>query len=570
MRKIILLGVLTSCLLAGCTGLSSKLSKDFEHDTDQSQVALDATRKGEARLSAPSDGLIVKEGMWLSGNTVKLNKAVELPVVFSTPATFDRSVTSLREFAEQVTHLSQIPITITPGAQTASQRALQDGSGQASSPTAGVPVIGLAKMSPAQPPLPAGGIGGDSGHGITVPVHIAYSGGDLHGLLDAAAARFGVSWKYLNGTIEFYFTDTRTFQVAAIPGDSTLNANVMSGSSSDGSGGNGSSGGSTSTGTSGSSSGTPTVSSTNTTNTVMNSQLSVFTSIHSTIQSMLSPYGNAVSSPATGSITVTDTPDVLDRVASFMEEQNRILSKQVLINVTVLSVDLTAQDSYGINWTAVYQALGTKFNLSNTFTTTAINPISFAATVITPSSRASGTQAMISALSEQGKVRRKTSASVTTLNNQPVPVQVATQQGYLASVSTTNTANVGSETALTPGTVTTGFNMTLLPHVLDDGTVLLQFYTNISSLIALQSISSGTQNAQTIQTPEVDTRNFMQRVSMRSGETLVLSGYEGINDSLTQQGTGASNNYAFGGGFDGNHDREVIVILITPIAMSGA
>jgi type IVB pilus formation R64 PilN family outer membrane protein len=174
---------------------------------------------------------------------------------------------------------------------------------------------------------------------------------------------------------------------------------------------------------------------------------------------------------------------------------------------------------------------------------------------------------MISALSSQGKVRRKTSASITTLNNQPVPVQVATQQGYLASVSTTNTANVGSQTSLVPGTVTTGFNMTLLPHLLDNGTVLLQFYTNISSLLQLQTVQSGGQQ---IQTPNVDTRNFLQRVSMKSGETLVLSGYEGTDDNLAQQGVGKPTNYLLGGGYDGTRQREVIVILITPIMMNGA
>jgi type IVB pilus formation R64 PilN family outer membrane protein len=276
-----------------------------------------------------------------------------------------------------------------------------------------------------------------------------------------------------------------------------------------------------------------------------------------------------VASPATGSISVTDTPDVLERVAAFMAQQNRALSRQVMLNVTVLSVTLSAQDSYGIDWSAVYQTLSKKFSINNTFISTATNPVSFAASLLSPSSNLNGTSMMIQALSTQGRVRRKTSASVTTLNNQPVPVQVATQQGYLASISTTNTANVGSATAVTPGTVTTGFNMTLLPHVLDDGTVMLQFFTNISSLLALQNVSSGGTNPMTIQTPEVDTRNFLQRVAMKSGETLVISGYEGTNDNATQSGTGTASMYALGGGYDTTRSREVIVILITPVTQGG-
>ncbi|MFC0402782.1 PilN family type IVB pilus formation outer membrane protein [Paraburkholderia rhizosphaerae] len=570
MRNTTLICSLAVSLFAGCTGLAQHLSNAVDDDHRETQHALDETRGGNARLAESSDGVIVNNGMWLSGNPIRLAHERTLPAVFSQPATFDRDVASLQEFAEHISRLAHIPTRVAPNALAGSRASV------AAAPQ--VPVLGAA------PPLPTlPGLGADSGarggaaaaaFAGGAPTHIAYRNGTLRGLLDAAATRFGVSWKFADGAIVFFFTDTRTFQVSAIPGDTTTNANVMSGASSDGSavagggfGSQGTSGGSSGSGTGSGSGGTASVTANNTANTVVNSQLSVFNSLRASIQAMLSQYGSVVSSPATGSMTVTDTPDVLDRVASFMDEQNATMSRQVLINVTVLSVTQSAQDSYGINWNVVYQALGTAFKVTNTFPTTATNPVSFAAQVISPSSRAAGTQAMISALSSQGKVRRKTSASITTLNNQPVPVQVATQQGYLASVSTTNTANVGSQTSLVPGTVTTGFNMTLLPHLLDNGTVLLQFYTNISSLLQLQTVQSGGQQ---IQTPNVDTRNFLQRVSMKSGETLVLSGYEGTDDNLAQQGVGKPTNYLLGGGYDGTRQREVIVILITPIMMNGA
>jgi type IVB pilus formation R64 PilN family outer membrane protein len=316
----------------------------------------------------------------------------------------------------------------------------------------------------------------------------------------------------------------------------------------------------------GGSSNSPTVSSDNSANITMNAQLSVYAGLQSAIKAMLSPAGSVIPSPATGSITVTDTPDVLERVGEFMEQQNQVLARQVLVNVTVLSVTLSAQDSYGINWSAVYQALGTRFGITTAFTSLIQNPSELSATVITPSSRASSTSAIIDALSTQGVVHRKTSASITTLNDQPVPVQVAQQQGYLAQISTTNTVNVGSQTSLTPGTVTTGFNLTVLPHILDDGTIMMQFYTNISSLVSLQPF--GPTNEQ-IQLPTVDTRNFLQRIAVKSGQTLVISGYEGINDENNRQGVGSPSNYAMGG-FNASGAREVIVILLSPIAINGA
>lgn len=562
MRKSKLIMVLLPVLLVACTGLPQRISDATNGDAESAGKYLSASQHGTIRANA-ADDVVVDSGIWLSGRTVKLANDTALPAVFAQAATFDRSVSTLQEFAERITRITQLPTKVAPDAVDAAERALNTTSGSTSHAAGGASLL---------PPLPVTrGAPMQTGGGIAAPVHIVYSDGDLKGLLDAASAKFGVSWKFTNGVIDFYFTDTRTFQVNAVPGDASLNANVVAASNnSSGSNGGGAQGGA-GAGSSGGAGGTSAGSSaSNNSNTVVSSQLSIFSSLQTSIKTMLSTYGSVVSSPATGSISVTDTPGTLDRVAQFMEEQNRVMSRQVLINVTVLSVTLSEQDSYGIDWSLVYQALGSQFGISNTFATTATNPVTFAAAVLSSNSRANGTKAMISALSGQGKVRQKTSASVTTLNNQPVPVQVATQQGYLASISTTNTANVGSSTSLTPGTVTTGFNMTLLPHVLDDGTVMLQFYSDLSTLDALQPVSSGGTNPLQIQTPEIDTRNFLQRVSMKSGETLVISGYEGINDNLSQQGVGNPNLYALGGGYQGTRSREVIVILITPITMSGA
>lgn len=562
---------LLALLLAGCTGLLQSVSDAAHRDAEQSGKLLTSAREGNIRTHTIDD-VVVDNGIWLSGRTVKLAQTAGLPAVFSQPATFDRQVASLQEFSERITRLTQVPAKVSADAVTASARALTGVGGGAA---AGLGKAGQSVNLPPLPPLPPGrGAAAAAANEGFMPssVRILYRSGDLKGLLDTACARFGVSWKYTDGAIDFYFTDTRTFQVSAVPGDSSVNANVVSEASNNGgTQGSGLAGSISGGGAGGSGSGTSNgVSSNNTSTTAVNSQLSIFGSLDSAIKAMLSPYGHVVSAPATGSISVTDTPDVLDRVARFMEEQNRVMSRQILINVTVLSVTLSADDSYGINWGAVYQALGSRFSLTSAFTSGLTSATTLGAQVISPNSRANGTAALISALSQQGAVRRKTSASVTTLNNQPVPIQVATQQGYLASISTTNTANVGSQTSLTPGTVTTGFNMTLLPHMLDDGTVLMQFYTNLSVLDALQTVTSGGSNPLQIQTPEIDTRNFLQRVAMKSGETLVISGYEGAADNSTQQGVGKPSNILLGGGYDARHSREVIVILITPLTVRTA
>ncbi|KVQ14482.1 secretin [Burkholderia ubonensis] len=578
--RVFLVISLLAALLSGCTGLRSGIERDAQRDSNESGALLKRVSDGDNSVHALAP-VVVNDGLWVSAGAVKLQRGEQLPSLFDEPASFDRPVASLSEFAEQVTRLTQVPTQVAASAQQAAARSQNGGADGAAR---GAPAFLDASGGRSAPPLPpgmpggassggkagGGGAGADGGSTSFAPVRIVYAGGTLRGLLDAACARFGVFWKYEQGTIRFFFTDTRTFQVNAIPGDSSLNASVVSGATSDGTSGGAQSGGAGGGG-SGANSGSTGLTANNTANTAVNSQLSVFNGLQSAIQSMLSRYGSSVSSPATGSISVTDTPDVLERVAAFMTQQNRSLSRQVLLNVTVLSVSLNAGDAYGIDWSLVYKTMSASFGVTNPFTPVALtSPADLSATVLSPTSRFNGTKLLIRALSQQGTVRRKTSASVTTLNNQPVPVQVAKQTGYLASVSTTNTANVGSSTALTPGTVTTGFNMTLLPHVLDDGTVMLQFSTNISSLLQLKDVtSSEAKGATKIQTPDVDMRNFLQRVAMKSGETLVISGYEGTNDSLDERGVGTPKMIALGGGYEAQRTREVIVILITPVTQRG-
>jgi type IVB pilus formation R64 PilN family outer membrane protein len=149
-----------------------------------------------------------------------------------------------------------------------------------------------------------------------------------------------------------------------------------------------------------------------------------------------------------------------------------------------------------------------------------------------------------------------------TMNNQPVPLQVGRQTSYLASSTTTLTQGAGATTTLTPGLITTGFSMSLVPHMLEKGKLLLQFAINISSLLNLSAITSGQS---TIQTPDIDTRNFLQRVMLNSGDTLVMTGFEQVIMSSKGQGIGSASNTALGGGINRSSDRSVLVILIQPM-----
>lgn len=537
-------------LVSGCTGLSERIDGNVSQTESKALALLKDVGRTAPGFIKQSDAVAHDNGIWLGKNIIKTGQPA-LPSIFYEPASFDRNIYSLSELAERITLRSGIPTKVSPDAQ-----AVASGETPPNSGAPGTATPGAGAAQPAAPGMPqaANRSGRPAG-----PVRITYANGNFKGLLDTASARFGVYWKYLDGTIQFFHTDSRTFQINAIPGDSSLTATVTSGATSTGGISTGTGGGAAT----GSNNG---ISSTNSQNTNVQSRLSVYSSIEKSITAMLSQYGKVVASPATGAITVVDTPDSLDRIAAFIDNENKALGRQVVINVTVLSVTLSDADEYGINWDLVYRGLQNRYGIRNTVTASP-GATGFSAGILsTASSKFAGTSVVINALSEQGKVRRQTTASVVTLNNQPVPVQVAKQTSYLQSSQTTVTALVGTTTTLTPGTVTSGFNMSILPHVLSNGTVMLQFSTDIS---ALRQIRTVTSNGSSIESPEMDTRNFLQRVAMKSNETLIISGFEQTDDNLDQQGAGHPKNMLFGGALKAKSSKEVIVVLITPTMMSG-
>ncbi|MBP0597298.1 PilN family type IVB pilus formation outer membrane protein [Herbaspirillum sp. LeCh32-8] len=584
-------------IIAGCSALADRIEGSVNQEGERAtQLSRDVGRTAPGSV-LPSTPLVKHEsGIWLGKTAIKLGQP-SLPPIFYEPTTFDRTINSLTELAERITLRSGVPSKVTPDALEVSSAAFRLRGG--AMPTrAALPGAAPAAGAIGMLPLPMGtpgeghsspvqpGRGPAANTGQTQPtftdmpngVRIAYNSGSLKGLLDTAAARFGVSWKFSEGVIQFFHTESRNFQISAIPGDSTFSATVTSGATSTGgtagtSGGGSGSGGGAGGGGAGGGGG---VNANNTQNTAVASKLSVYTGIESAIKVMLSAYGKVLASPATGSITVVDTPDSLERIATYIDGENKSLSRQIAINVTVLSVTLSDDDQYGINWKAVYNSLNSTFGISNAYEgALSTGLVSFTAGIPAGgTSGFSGSQAVIQALSQQGKVRRQTTASVVTLNNQPVPVQVARQTTYLQSLQSSLVAQVGTTTSLTPGVVTAGFNMSILPHMLTNGTVMLQFSTDISTLRRIRQITASTDSTgratALIESPELDTRNFLQRVAMKSNETLIISGFEQTDENLGRSGVGDPKNLLLGGGVSATTNKEVIVVLITPVAMGAA
>ncbi|NDK99301.1 PilN family type IVB pilus formation outer membrane protein [Photorhabdus bodei] len=374
--------------------------------------------------------------------------------------------------------------------------------------------------------------------------------GSLAGLLDSVILSSGLHWKVHNGAVHIFKTETRVFQIYALPGTDALSSSVTATTNATFGGGlNGSDSGN---GNSGSS------------QTLATSLTrSVMDEIQKAVANMLTPgEGKLTLSMATASLVVTDSPEVLDRIKDYIDQQNKLLTTQVVLNVKILNLTFDRADQYGVDWSLAYKDAHIGVGGAGSGVTEGSD---ISTNIHILKGPFSDSNLLIKALSTQGKVSIVTQPSVTTLNLQAVPMQVATQTGYVSSTSSTSTPQVGISVGIEPATVTTGFNMLMLPYAMADKQILLQYNISLSDLKRLEKF--GEKATGQVQLPTIDLRAFSQKVRLHSGETLVLSGFEQQSDNSDRSGLGSPDNQFLGGSRQGKRNHNVIVVMITPIVV---
>lgn len=260
------------------------------------------------------------------------------------------------------------------------------------------------------------------------------------------------------------------------------------------------------------------------------------------------------------------------------------MSKQVAISVKVIQVNINNTDQYSLDLSATFNKRGSIKQISGNTAGQIDNPLSDLTMGIS-SSRWSVDAAM-QALSQEGQTNLVTSGTVTTMNNKPAPIQVVKTQNYISQITKTNSGDSGTyDISVETEEIETGFTMSVLPRILDHGRILMFFNLTLSDLLSLDAVSvsggsssssdsgdssdsdSSDGDSEYIQNPVIETRGFTQEVAMKSGETLILAGYERVEDTTDKKGVGNPKNTLLGGAQSAQKDRTILVIMLTPVVL---
>lgn len=540
-----LLGVI---VLAGC----SNLDKDVTALRSNATTRIQHEQQNSAK---PVEVVTRTQAAWIFGESV--------PVLSPPPAILSRRITynprqqvTLTDVAAYISQALALSID-TSEVMSTTPTGASTGMGLTPSAPPPVPTVPALSGGPGTPLVgPAMGMLNNSNaapQGAARYFSVDYDG-KLSGLLDIAASKAGVWWKFVEGRgILFYRSETKTFYLPALPnkskGSGSIHANSTGAGGSGGSGGGasggpgvGSSGGSTST----------------------EYSVDIWGDLDKTAQTVAAGARVAVN-PSVGSVTVTGTPTQVRYVEDWVKSLSDNLSQQVSITVDIYSVRVSAEDNYSWDPGAVLKSAAGKWGMSLTgpqapAITSGIRPLNLTASILSGST--SGSQFTLNALSSLGDVVQVMHQSVVTLNGRPAPMQMADVEGYLAASTPSASVAVGATPlppTLTPGTLTTGFTANFIPKIANGKIFLAMDLTN-STNNGFGSIASG---GALIQTPNYSQNTFQQSAMLTPGASLLLTGIQQHTGKSSRNGVGSPHQHILGGGRDDSTGKQLTAIVIT-------
>ncbi len=250
---------------------------------------------------------------------------------------------------------------------------------------------------------------------------------------------------------------------------------------------------------------------------------------------------SVMANPEAGYISVRATQLQHRRVAEFLDRVMQSARRQVLIEATIVEVDLSNRFQQGIDWSLIKPG-GTAYDSS--FTVRPAGPSNGLQTGGLVSTLTSLTltgpsvfkgydlTAMLSMLESFGTLRVLSSPKISVLNNQSSVLKVVDNKVYF-TLSVTPGTPASAGVAATPAvynttinTVPIGLLMSVTPQISESGEVILNLRPTISRITGYATDPSPalTLSGVSNRIPEVQTREMESVLRVQSGGVAILGG----------------------------------------------
>ncbi len=210
-----------------------------------------------------------------------------------------------------------------------------------------------------------------------------------------------------------------------------------------------------------------------------------------------------------GIVSVRATSRQHEKIQEFIDQVTNSARRQVMIEATILEVQLNDVYKQGINWSKL-----------NTATALSNSPAAFTLTA--------STGRLVSLLEQFGDVRVLSSPKLSVLNNQSALLKVVENYVYFSvksDIASSTVAGVAPVKAFTttPQSVSVGLVMVVTPQVSENGSITLNVRPSITSISAFADDPNPDLTIKN-QVPMIRTREIESIMRVEDGEIAVLGG----------------------------------------------
>lgn len=238
-----------------------------------------------------------------------------------------------------------------------------------------------------------------------------------------------------------------------------------------------------------------------------------------------------------GLITITGTESQLKRAELYLDDLKERLHKQVMIDVSVISVELDSGHTTGIDWskfelginldrdgnpldpsTAFFQSTRDNTGKSWTKNINIVNNLTFSM------------EGLINFLKTNGETKVLSSPKVITMNNQQALITVGDNINYRVQEDTSRSDGDNITTTYNNYSVFIGVLLNLLPEISDHDDIMLRINPSISSF----KYEEDDARQERVMAPDTTEKKLSTVAKVKSGDTIILGG-------LIENFTGLSN-----------------------------
>ncbi len=244
-----------------------------------------------------------------------------------------------------------------------------------------------------------------------------------------------------------------------------------------------------------------------------------------------------------GLVTVYGTAKQHKEVSQFIEMAVGEVKRQVLIEATIVEVQLSDKYQAGVDWKHLGSTMSSQQDLIKGRIATDNNNPSFLFNYVNPDSAIGNIAATVQLLESFGNIKVISSPKLMVLNNQPAILKVVNNEVYFTYSSSTTTNVTGNsdenvsivaKSTTTVHTVPEGLVMTVIPHVSKNDRVVLNLRPTISRIIDYKDDPSPELQGNKI--PVVQVREIESVLEIESGKVAIMGGL--MEDFANQKNDG--------------------------------